>query len=114
MFVKDLSHFLQKLDGLCLEPDDVLVSFDVVSLFTTVPVQEVVGFIGELFLADITYLFRQVVTTTYFQWNGGFCDQTGGVAMSPTVANFYMEKFKEMTITCALLRPCLLYTSRCV
>ena len=58
-----------------LEPGDVLVSFDVVYLFSMVPVQEVLGYIGELFPADITALFRQVLTTTYFQWNGGFYEQ---------------------------------------
>ena len=45
-FVRDSSDFLWRIRELVLEPGDVLVSFDVVSLFTMVPVQEVLGYLG--------------------------------------------------------------------
>ena len=74
-----------------------------------VPVQEVLGYIGELFPADITALFRQVLTTTYFQWNGGFYEQLDAVGLGSllrnVVANFYMEKFEELAISSAPLKP---------
>lgn len=56
-FVKDFSHFLKKLVGMRFERGDMLVRFNVVSLFTMVPVQEVWGIIGELFPADIASLY---------------------------------------------------------
>ena len=62
----DSTHFLKKLGGLVLNPGDVMVSFDVVSLFTVVPIQEVLGHIANLFLADVTVLFQQVLMTIYF------------------------------------------------
>lgn len=46
--------------------ENILVSFDVVSLFTMVPVQVLVH-MGEL--EDITALFQHVLTTAYFQWD---------------------------------------------
>ena len=66
-------------------------------------------FIGDLFPASIASLFRLVLTTTYFQWNGGYYEQTDGVAkgspLSPVVANFNLEKFEELAVTSATLNP---------
>ena len=67
------------LGGLQFGPSDVVFNFDVVSLFTMAPMQEVLDFVGDLFPADITPVFRHVLTTTYFQWNGDFYEQTHGV-----------------------------------
>jgi hypothetical protein len=39
-FVKNSSHFVQLLKSVNLRSSDTLVSFDVVSLFTNVPVDE--------------------------------------------------------------------------
>ena len=82
-------------------PGNVVVTFDAVSLFTMVFVQDVLGFFDDLFPADIISLFRHVLTTTYFQWNGGFYEQADGVKacspFSPVVANIY-EKFEELAI----------------
>ena len=66
-------------------------------------------YIRELFPVDITSLVKQVLNTMYFHWNGSFYEQTDGVAMgsplSLLVANFYTEKFEEMAMAYALLRP---------
>ena len=39
-FVQDSSDFVQKIRNIRLEEDTVLVSFDVVQLFTKVPIEE--------------------------------------------------------------------------
>jgi hypothetical protein len=39
-FVKNSGHFVQLLKSVNLQPSDILVSFDVVRLFTNVPVNE--------------------------------------------------------------------------
>lgn len=40
-----------------------------------VPVQEVLGYMGDVFPVDISELLRYVPTTTYFQWDGRFFEQ---------------------------------------
>ena len=39
-YIKNSSHFLEELSQINLNPNDTLVSFDVVSLFTNVPVDK--------------------------------------------------------------------------
>lgn len=94
--VRDSVHFLRKLKGLMLDPGNVLISFDVVSLFMMIPLQEVLGYLGDWFPTDITSLFQHGLITTYFQWDDGFCEQTDGVAtvctLSPVITKFCLEK----------------------
>lgn len=80
----------------------MLVSFDVVSLFSRVPLDETTELISDIFPPDITTLFRHCIKTTYFQWDGDYYEQTDGVAMgnplSPVISNFLMEKFEKQAI----------------
>lgn len=68
------------------------------TIHTMVAMQEVLSYIDALFLflADVTALFWQVLTTTYFQYNDEFYEMVDGVAkgrpLSPVVANFFTEK----------------------
>lgn len=75
--------------------DNILVSFDVVFLFTIVHVRETFGYIQELFSSDILELSEYILITTYFQRNN-FYEQTDGITMGsplrPVIANFYMER----------------------
>ena len=57
MYVQDSSRFLEKIGRLVLQPGDLMVSFDIVLLFTVVPVHEVLGHITDLFPTDVTALF---------------------------------------------------------
>ena len=65
LVVRDSSHFLEKVVDLRLEPGDMLINFDVVSLFTMVPVQEVLVFIREVFSAEVTSLTSRL---TVWRW----------------------------------------------
>ena len=56
-YVWDSSHFLEKINRSVLQRGDLMVSFDVISLFTMMPVQEVLGQIANLFPANVTALF---------------------------------------------------------
>ncbi|KAJ4425918.1 hypothetical protein ANN_27544 [Periplaneta americana] len=104
-----LGHFIEKIQTLKTRPGDIMVSFDVVSLFTRVPIIETIELLKNIFPEDIVALFQLVLTTTYFQWNGDFYEQTDGVAMgsplSPMVANFYMESFEDTTLKATTRRP---------
>ena len=107
--VKDSAHFIQKITRLHVEPEDILISFDVVSLFTKVPITESLEYISKLFTKDITELFRECLTTSYFLWDGHFYEQIDGVAMgsplSPVIANFFMEQFEQLILETAPLKP---------
>ena len=108
-YIKDSAHFIQKIGDLHLEPEDLLISFDVISLFTKVPVQESLQYISQLFRQDITEIFRACLTTSYFLWDQEFYEQTDGVAMgsplSPMVANFFMERFEQAVLETASRKP---------
>jgi hypothetical protein len=87
---------------------EAMVSFDVESLFTSVPVNEVLRITNNRLLSDTTLedctsipivdimkLLELCVKNTYFQFRKTFYEQTEGLAMgsplSPVLANIYME-----------------------
>ena len=80
-----------------------------VLLFTMVAVEEVLSYMADLFHANITALFWQVLKTNYFQYGGEFYETINGVAMgsplSSVVANFYIENFERWAITSDPLKP---------
>jgi hypothetical protein len=57
-----------------------MVSFDVVSLFTKVPVEDSLSLLSQHF-TDILALFKLVLTSTYFCINDQYFEQTDGVGM---------------------------------
>jgi hypothetical protein len=84
---------VQKLQSIKLQETDILVSFDVVSLFTEVPIDDIIQLLSAKFNKQTVDLFRHVLTTTYFLYDGSFYDQKDGVALgsplAPVIANFY-------------------------
>jgi hypothetical protein len=86
-----------------------MVSFDIVLLFSRVPIKETMNLLGRHFKEDILGLFHNVLTTSYFTFNGQFYGQTDGVAMgsllSPVIAYFYMEDYKKAALESAPLKP---------
>jgi hypothetical protein len=62
------------------------VSFDVVSLFTSVPPEDTLQLLQQHIDNQTISLFKQLLTTTYFLYDGAFYDQIDGVAMrSPSL-----------------------------
>jgi hypothetical protein len=108
-YIKDSTHFIEKIKDLQLERDDLLVSFDVVSLFTNVPIKEVLQHIDSLFPKDIVSLYEMCLCESYFLWNGEYYEQLDGVAMgsplSPVVADYYMEIFEKMALDNTISKP---------
>ena len=121
-FVKDSGDFVEKAKKLKLEKDSTLVSFDVTSLFTKVPIAEALEVIGRrleeqeaadrrttLSVESVKRLLHLCLTSTYFMWNGRFYEQMEGAAMgnplSPVVANIYMEHFEELALESAEFKP---------
>jgi hypothetical protein len=86
-----------------------MVSFDILSLFTKVPIRETMILLGRHFEEDVLGLFRHVLTTSYFTFNGQFYGQIDSVTMgpplSPVITNFYMEDYEEAALESAPLKP---------
>ena len=110
------------MEQIRLGKNDILVSFDVVSLFTNVPVEEACNIAKERLLSDTTLsqrtnlspenvhdLLKLCLTTTCFQWREKFYEQTNGAPMgsplSPVMANLFMEEFEKKALATATLKP---------
>ena len=95
-----------------------MVSFDVTSLYTTIPIDQALLIIRDLLehdekLADRTPLSPKqildlldiLLRTTYFKFNGDFYQQTDRAAMgdptSATVSEIYMQSLEATAITTA-------------
>src|SRR5215469_1292483 len=107
--VKNSAQFTQTLDTIRIQPQEFMVSFDIVSLFTNVPIGDSLELLSQHFKKDILALFRHALTSTYFCFDGQYYEQTDGVAMgsplSPVIANFYMEEFEKKAIEQATNKP---------
>ena len=102
---------------------DVLVSFDMNSLFTKVPIPEALEVIQRRLKDDTTldertlmspgtvcHLVNLYMTSTYFEFEGLLFEQIEGAPMdsplSPVIADiYYMEFFEDMAIQEAELEP---------
>jgi hypothetical protein len=65
-------EFVQVLGSLQVDAHDIMVSFDIVSLFTKVPIRETMDLVGRHFEEYVLALFRHVLTTSYFTFSGQF------------------------------------------
>ncbi|XP_064073285.1 uncharacterized protein LOC135193669 [Vanessa tameamea] len=108
--VKDSRRFVDILRSTTVDPDDLMVSFDVESLFTNVPVSECMDVIKvKLQLnnipAEYIKLLHHCLETSYFVYQGEYYLQIDGVAMgspvAPLVANIWMEHFEEIAMSTA-------------
>ena len=99
-----------------------MVSFDVESLFTNLPIEGAVQAALRKLESDPTLADRTTLTpaqiadlldfvlrSTYFQYNGSIYEQREGAAMgspvSAVIANLYMETFEEQAIESAPSKP---------
>jgi len=85
--VKNSFQFVGILESLKIKPRDLMVNFDVVSLFTKVPVEESLTLLCKHFNKDILTLYKYVLTSTYFCVDGQFYEQTDGVAMGSPLSS---------------------------
>nr|XP_022909662.1 uncharacterized protein LOC111420848 [Onthophagus taurus] len=103
-YIRDSPHFVESIRSMKLDPQDMLVNFDVESLFTRVPVKDAVDGLRQKLIPEglpkyVPGLVEYCLSSTYFSWKGEFYEQCEGAAMgsplSPVIANFCMEMFEE-------------------
>ena len=104
--IQNSQEFIQQIQGIQLQPNQCMVSFDVKALFTSVPIQLAITIIKKLFEEDqslqqrttmsvnnITCLLEFCLKSTYFMYEGQHFEQLEGAAMgspiSPIVANLW-------------------------
>ena len=116
--IQNSKEFIQQIQGIQLQPNQCMVSFDVKALFTSVPIQPAITIIKKLLEEDqslqqrttmsvnnITCLLEFCLKSTYFTYQGQHYQQLEGAAMgspiSPIVANLFMEDFEQKAISTA-------------
>ena len=94
----DTTHFINITKNIHLEPDDLLVTIDVSSLYTNIPHTEGITAINKMmeetstdillkmFISNPTY---QVLTINYFDINDQLFEQKQGTAMDTRMAPNY-------------------------
>lgn len=109
--VKNNLEFIDEVRDVLLKPEEVLVSFDVSSLFPSVPIEPTLDLldtwlrwnqIAEDQIKAYVNLTEFCLTNNFFQYDGKFYTQSEGLAMgnplSPFLANLFMSNFEvELT-----------------
>ena len=113
------SHYIRNVPN---EDDQIMVSFDVTSLYTNIAIIDTLNIIKDYVNNDDQFtrktaipqdkfldLVRLVLATTWYTFNSQFYEQTDGVAMggpaSLTTAEIYMKAYERTAITTALHPP---------
>ena len=120
--VTNSTHFRNDISKTTISEDETMVSFDVVSLFTAIPVDKACAYIKtklindnslpdrtQLDIDDILRLLKFVLSNSYFIYDDVTYKQIHGCAMgSPVgaiVANLCMEVIEEQAIKSATTPP---------
>lgn len=118
--VRNSLQFVEGLQGIKMEVDDQMISFDVISMFTNIPIDHMIDLIGErrmeiLSLFGIEFvLFRTIMLfllkeCAVFSWNNTSYKQRDSLAMgsplSPILAKILMTKLLQVTLPSLQLQP---------
>ncbi|CAH2086613.1 unnamed protein product [Euphydryas editha] len=113
-YVKDSYQFVSEIKDLQLTQNETMVSFDVQSLFTCLPVQDCIEIVRRRLVEndmpeEYAIILKHCLTTGYLLWNHKYYIQVDGVAMgspvSPIVADIYMEDFEDRALKTAPISP---------
>ena len=120
--MKNTGAFVQQMKGITLKANKCITSYDVSALFISLPIDPAISIIKRRLELDqelhvrTTMKVEQTISllefclkTTYFQFQGRFCQQLQGAAMgSPIrsiVANLFMEDFETEAINTTQYPP---------
>ena len=119
---KNSTAFSSYIRNVPIEDDEIMVSFDVTSLYTNIPIIDTLNIIKDCVASDdqftrktaipqdkFLHLVNLVLTTTWYTFNSQFYQQTNGVAMggpaSSITAELYMQAPESTAISTALHPP---------
>ena len=114
-YIKNSEDFVEIVRSLRIKEDEVMVSFDVRSLYTSVSVKDALSAVAEKLDSDITLqersgftsetvmnLLKLCLSATYFKFRDKFYELVDGLTMgspvSPPVANVFMEKVRVKSV----------------
>jgi len=114
---------INKLNGLYIQDDCALVSLDVISLFTNVPIDLVIDILDEKWyliekhssIPKIEFLnaIRFILHSTYFMFNNKYYKQTFGAPMgsplSPIVADLALQRLETDILNKLTIKPTFFY-----
>jgi hypothetical protein len=96
--------FIQKVIDIVLQDDEILMSFDVVSLFPSIPIDLALQYINEWLITRridahkiscYVNVMKQCMEENYFKFRNQIFNQTEGTCMesclSPFIANVFMR-----------------------
>ena len=112
--ISDIFEFAQEIKQFQVNENDIIVSYDVSALFTSVPLEETIQILTNKAFAqnwfnemhqlnitkdDLVELLRVATKHQLFQFNGHLYEQIDGVAMGsplgPLMANAFMCSIEE-------------------
>ena len=116
--VHNTRYFIDHIKDVRLRQGECIISYDVTSLFTSVPIQPVLNIIQQrvatdqdlqnrtsMFIQHIIKLLEFCLNSTSFVFQGQYYQQMEGAAMgsplSPIVANIFMEQFEKEVLETA-------------
>ena len=116
--VRNTGDFIDHIKHVTLQANEIITSYDVSALFTSVPIEAAINILQRRLELDqevhsrptmkvehITSLLEFCLKTTYFQFQGSFYEQINGAAMgspiSPIVPNLFMVDFEVKAINTA-------------
>jgi hypothetical protein len=114
-FVRNSKRFIEIPEKFKVQGSNILVSVDVVSLFTAVPIDEALQVIqnklslvetlpnrSSLQIEDVIQLLEVCVRATYFQVEDRYYQQKSSMAMGsslcPVISNMFMEHFEQLAL----------------
>ena len=117
--VNNSQQFVEEMKEMKLENGECITSYDVIALFTSIPIPSALEVMKKKLEQDtelqkrtimpvetILELLAFCLNNTYFVFQDTFYEQTKGAAMgspiSPSIANIFMEAFEQRAFTTAL------------
>ena len=118
-YIRDIQNFISEIKLIGRLPEGAfLVPLDVSSLYTNIPNQERIVAVADQLRKDptkqgistyILELLKLVLHNMYFEFNGDFYLQVGGIAMdkalAPNYSNLFMDKFETKALEQYPLKP---------
>ena len=113
--IKNMGDFIDQIKHVTLQANEIITSYDVSALFTSVPIESAINIIQRRMELDrklhsrITMKVEHIISllefclkTTYFQFQHSFYEQINSAEMgspiSPIVANLFLEDFEVKAI----------------